>query len=69
MGGEAKVKAALECEGHREAGKALLVYGFIKYRDAFTADRETRFGYKISEDNKFHRIVGKGDFWQYNSFT
>ena len=51
-------------------GKFLVIYGYIKYRDIFSPDeRETRFGYKITDDYRLERISGSGDFWQYNSYT
>jgi hypothetical protein len=69
VGGDGKIRTILTCEGRRELGKSLVVYGFVKYRDVFSPERETRFGYVISPDNKFQRIAGEGDFWQYNSYT
>jgi hypothetical protein len=67
--GTGKYCAILTCKGNRELGKTLVVYGFIKYRDVFSPDRETRFGYVITPETHFQRIAGKDDFWQYNRNT
>ncbi len=67
IGEKGKIKAWLQCEGIQE-GKTLIVYGFIKYRDVFSPDRETRFGYKVIQSG-FNRIAEIGDSWHYNGYT
>ncbi len=69
VGGHGKVPAILTVAGRREQGKKLVIYGFIKYRDVFEPERVTRFGYVITPNNRIERIVGDGDWWQYNSYT
>ncbi len=44
------------CEGPRELGKLMLVYGAITYRDIFDQIRETRFGYMVNPSNELERI-------------
>ncbi len=76
---ESTITTTLTCKGQRELGKALLVYGIVKYRDIFSPDRETRFGYMITNTH-LHRIasvrlsipslgVDEDDIWHYNSYT
>lgn len=67
IGEAGKIKAWLQCEGIQEE-KTLLVYGFIKYRDIFSPDRETRFGYTVNQSG-FNRISEIGDSWHYNGYT
>jgi hypothetical protein len=48
--------------------RELIVYGFIKYRDMFQVERETRFGYRFAKSSKaeLERIKG---FPEYNKHT
>lgn len=59
VSGEWKCKADCWCEGRLGFGKAIFIYGFVKYRDAFRTDRETRFGYSayFNQEDKLDRIT------------
>jgi hypothetical protein len=71
VGQPSKICTALECADRRGNGKAMIVYGFVKYRDVFKPERETRFGYRITIQGTLERIaaIGEKDFYQYNSYT
>jgi hypothetical protein len=68
VGGESSEDTTLRCEGRLDS-KYLIVYGFVKYRDVFSPDRETRFGYIITNSRRFVRIPGVLDLWKYNDYT
>ena len=44
------------CQGPRELGKIMIIYGAITYRDIFGEIRETRFGYMVNPSNELERI-------------
>ncbi len=48
--------------------RELIAYGFVRYRDAFQVERETRFGYRFAKSTKeeVERIEG---FPEYNKHT
>ena len=68
VGGEAKHRFTLECGGPSEAAKTQIVYGFVKYRDVFGPDRETRFAYTV-RGLQLLRLPGAEDYWEYNKYT
>lgn len=50
----------LICEGSYGSGetvRVLIIYGVVKYRDAFSKKHYTTFGYTLSFDNKLKRIT------------
>jgi hypothetical protein len=47
---------ALTCKRPREQGKIVILYGIIKYRDTFRANRTTSFGYKVRDDGALERL-------------
>jgi hypothetical protein len=52
---------------HGEGDFAIpLVWGVVKYRDAFDGKHETTFGFRIRLDRKFERIAG---IPEYNKYT
>lgn len=48
------------------AGKMVVVYGIVKYRDIFDELRETTFGYKITPGRELVPLEGKHE---YNKYT
>jgi hypothetical protein len=60
----------LTCEGFTTDTEFLIVYGTVKYRDVFSPERETRFGYTyVRGRGTLERIAADGDLWKYNSYT
>jgi hypothetical protein len=57
------------CDGLLEPeSPILLIYGVVKYRDAFRLDRETWFGYEISgsaSNPRLGRLVGYPEYNQH----
>jgi hypothetical protein len=41
-----------------QTSNVFVIYGVVKYRDAFNTDRKTFFGYKVTKDDKFERLSG-----------
>ena len=56
----------LTCNKGRDFGKMTVVYGLVKYRDVFAADRATSFAYIIRADGKLERLPG---YPEYNKNT
>lgn len=56
VGGDSTISVDLACEGLREAEKTMIVYGFVRYRDVFSSDSETRFGYIFAHSDQLERI-------------
>jgi hypothetical protein len=54
------------CEGPRELGKMMIIYGAVTYRDIFGEIRETRFGYMVNPSNELERIPS---YPGYNKYT
>ena len=54
------------CQGPRELGKLMIVYGAVTYRDIFDEIRETRFGYMVNPSGELERIPS---FLSYNKYT
>jgi hypothetical protein len=49
----------------RESEVTKIIYGFVRYRDAFGSNRETRFGYSFGRDDVLERM----DISAYNKHT
>jgi hypothetical protein len=47
----------LHCNKGRDFGKMMVVYGIVKYRDIFAADRSTSFGYEVRVDGALERLA------------
>jgi hypothetical protein len=47
IGGETKHDEALQCDGQETLDTTNVIFGVVKYRDAF-GEHETRFGYRVS---------------------
>ncbi len=52
--------------GGEHDGTMTVVYGIVKYRDAFSDTRTTTFGWCISLSNEFEPL---GVYPEYNKFT
>jgi hypothetical protein len=68
VGGDLTTRWKLECEGPTKAGNDLFAYGIVKYRDAFSPERETRFIYTV-QGREFRRLVSTEDYWEYCKYT
>jgi len=56
-GGTTEINVHSLAAGYRgDGGNLIVFYGFVKYRDIFNQDRETRFGYLVNIDNRLERI-------------
>jgi hypothetical protein len=48
---------SVECQGNREVGKILVIYGVVKYRHMFSEEEvQTTFGYKITPGDQLVRL-------------
>lgn len=66
-GKESRVLVDCECDGRRDGPNIVVVYGVIRYRDIFgRPERQTRFGYKITPDDRLERLAG---YPEYNKNT
>jgi hypothetical protein len=54
------------CQGPRELGKLMIIYGAVTYRDIFDVNRETRFGYMVNPSDELERIPS---YPSYNKYT
>jgi len=68
VGGESRTRWTPECDGPTVASKTLVLYGYVKYRDAFSPERETRFAYTV-QGQLLRRFAGTDDYWDYNKYT
>jgi hypothetical protein len=65
--GGGKLDRGLEADGQENIEGAMsVVWGVIKYRDAFNARHETVFGFRIRPDETFVRLIG---LTEYNKTT
>jgi hypothetical protein len=65
--GGGKLDKGLEADGQEKSeGVMSVVWGVIKYRDAFNARHETVFGFRIRPDETFVRLIG---LTEYNKTT
>ena len=46
----------LTCKRGRALGKMTILYGLVKYRDPFGANRTTTFGYQVRDDGSLERL-------------
>lgn len=46
----------LICKRGRALGKMTILYGIVKYRDPFGANRTTTFGYEVRDDGSLERL-------------
>jgi hypothetical protein len=67
-GAESKTRWTLDCKGPTKATNSLVVYGFVKYRDIFSPERETRFAY-TARGLLLSRFASTEDYWEYNKYT
>jgi len=56
VGGRRELKIDCHCAEAVASGLTKIIYGFVKYRDAFGSNRETRFGYSFSADDALERM-------------
>jgi hypothetical protein len=56
----------LSTQGQDDMGYMSVIWGVIRYRDAFNAKHETVFGFRITQDNSFERLAG---LTEYNKTT
>ena len=47
----------LDADGQEGHGHMSLIWGLIKYRDAFDERQETVFGFRIAPDRRFERLT------------
>ncbi len=50
------------CDGQQAEGQLMVVYGIVRYRDAFGGDRHTTFGYRINLGNNLERLTGHSEY-------
>jgi hypothetical protein len=53
--GKAKDETLI-CKRGRALGKMTILYGIVKYRDPFGANRATSFGYEVRDDGTLERL-------------
>ena len=56
--GKGQLDETLETPRHATRDEILVIWGVIKYRDAFNNEHESVFGFRIRLDNQFERIAG-----------
>jgi hypothetical protein len=52
----------LEAEGREGVGDISVIWGVVRYRDAFNTKHETVFGFRIRPDYRFERISGLPEY-------
>lgn len=63
--GKEVFKVDCRCDAGWNFGKTKMIYGFVRYRDAFSSNRETRFGYTFAPSDDLERITNS----KYNENT
>jgi hypothetical protein len=61
-----RLDETLEAAGQEGVGDISIIWGVIRYRDAFNMNHETVFGFRIRPDYSFERITG---LTEYNKTT
>jgi hypothetical protein len=61
-----RLDETLEAAGREGVGDISIIWGVIRYRDAFNTNHETVFGFRIGPDYSFERITG---LTEYNKTT
>jgi hypothetical protein len=64
--GSGQLDWAFETEGQEGLGQVSVIWGVLKYRDAFNAKHQTVFGFRITPDDRYERIAG---LTEYNKTT
>jgi hypothetical protein len=60
--GGGQLDHALQVEGQEDMEDISVIWGVIRYRDAFNSKHETIFGFRICPDDRFERIAGLLDY-------
>ena len=63
--GKQVFKVDCGCDGGWNSGKTKMIYGFVRYRDVFESNRESRFGYTFTPSDDLERITNS----KYNENT